>query len=94
MKVRRRKTDRPLTLLRSFLAFLDNRSVFRRVAFVWMMWLTTRATLWCFDFAAVKAFPDGIQTAAVIAAVMAPIAGLQAAVIKFYTESRTPDEVA
>lgn len=72
----------------AFLEFLDNRSVFRRLAFVWMMWLTTKATMWCFDFAAVKAFPDGVQTAAVIAAVMAPIAGLQAAIFKWYSETR------
>lgn len=73
---------------RAFLEFLDNRSVFRRIAFIWMMWLTTHATLWCFEFAAVKAFPDGVQTAAVIAAVMAPVAGLQAAIFKWYSESR------
>lgn len=84
----RRATDKPIGIIRSFLEFLDNRSVFRRIAFVWMIWLTTKATLWCFDFATVKAYPDGVQTAAVIAAVMAPIAGLQGAIFKWYTDAR------
>ena len=91
---RRRRTDKPMGLIRAFLEFLDNRSVFRRVAFVWMMWLTTTATLWCFEYAGSKTFGDGMQTAAVIAAVMAPIAGLQAAIFKWYSESRSDDSVA
>jgi len=81
-------TNAPLRILRAFLAFLDNRSVFRRVAFLWMIWLTTRATMWCFDFAAASPYKDGVQVAAVIASVMAPIAGLQAAIFKWYSEAR------
>lgn len=72
----------------AFLEFLDRRSVFRRVAFVWMMWLTSKATMWCFSFAAAKTYEDGMQAAAVIGAVMLPISGLQAAVIKWYSEHR------
>ena len=85
---KRRSTDRIAGLFQAFLGFLDNRSVFRRVAFVWMMWLTTRASFWCFDYAASKVFADGVQVAAVIAAVMMPIGALQAAVFKWYSESR------
>jgi hypothetical protein len=84
----RRSTDGALGAVRMFLGFLDRRSVFRRIAFCWMIWLTTKATFWCFAYASTKLYMDGLQTAAVIAAVMTPIAGLQGAVFKFYSETR------
>lgn len=75
-------------LVHVFFDFLDKRSVFRRTAFVWMMWLTTQGTFWCFDYAASKVFADGAQVAAVIAAVMGPLALLQGAIFKWYSETR------
>lgn len=72
----------------SFLEFLDNRFVFRRVAFCWMMWLTTYASMWSFDFARSTAYSNGVEMAAVIGAVMGPIAVLQGAIFKWYQEAR------
>jgi hypothetical protein len=51
------------------------------------LWMTWRAFLWAAEFAFATKL-DGIGTAAVIAAVTAPISVLQAFTFKIYSESR------
>lgn len=51
---------------------------------VWMTWEVTR---WAFDFAHATKLP-GLEAAAVIAAITAPFAALQAAVFKFYMDAK------
>ena len=51
------------------------------------LWMTWRAFLWASEYALATKL-DGIGTAAVIAAVTAPISVLQAFTFKIYSESR------
>ncbi len=46
--------------------------------------LTFWSTRWSFEYTISQSGKDGLQTAAVIAAVLAPICAMQAAVFKFY----------
>lgn len=76
-----------------FLDFLDRRAVFRRVAFVVVLMGTWRVTDWALGFADrwLLSPKAGIDSGAVIAAVTAPFAALQAAVLKWYSEARRDD---
>lgn len=65
--------------------WLDKRQVLRRVAFVWVLWLTGQFAAWTMDFAS-HSPRGGVDVAAIIAAVWAPMGLLQAAVFKFYDE--------
>jgi hypothetical protein len=67
--------------------FIDKRQVIRRLAFVWVLWLTGRVIDWTLDYAW-HSNQDGAQIAMVIAAVWTPLAALQGAVFKFYDEGR------
>jgi hypothetical protein len=51
------------------------------------VWMTWRAFLWAGEYAFATTL-DGIGTAAVIAAVTAPISAMQVFVFKTYSESR------
>lgn len=66
--------------LRKIITLLDERSTYQRLVLVWVCWLTTWATFWCAEFATARPSADALQTAAVIASFMAPIASLQAAI--------------
>lgn len=74
--------------LKAFLDFLDNRAVFRRVAFMVSVWMTWAAFEWAKDFA-INTTRDGLQIAAIIGAVTAPISALCGYTFKVYTDDRT-----
>lgn len=67
--------------------FIDERHVVRRVAFFLVLGLTTKTLLWTLDFASTSPRP-GVDIAAIIAAVWAPLTALQAAIIALYNQGR------
>lgn len=66
-----------------FFDFIDRRQITRRVMFIWMMVITTKVVMWTTDFAWTSSRP-GLEVAAIIAAVWAPMTALQGVVVKFY----------
>ena len=78
------------SLGRAILDFIDNRAVVRRVAFFWAAWLFTDVVYWAETFADNHPEMDGLKMAAMLGAVVTPVAGTFAAVFKFYTNSMEP----
>ena len=76
-----------MSKLNSVMDFIDTRAVVRRIAFFWVLWMSAEALTWTLEFAWVSVRP-GMEVAAIIAAVWTPLAGLQAAVFKFYDSGR------
>jgi hypothetical protein len=76
--------------LTAFLDFLDNRSVFRRVAFIVVLYGTLAVTDWAMQFARdwLASGKSGVEAGAVIVAVTGPFAALQGWVFKLYSETR------
>lgn len=75
--------------MNSLLAWMDRRHfVSVRAATLYVtLWMTWRAFLWASEFSLVSKL-DGIGTAAVIAAVTAPISALQGFIFKSYMEGK------
>lgn len=72
--------------LDAFWKHIDDGQVVRRIAFFAMMWLTYTSYKWVMAY--VETIDTvGIEHAAIIGAVLGPISGLQAAIIKFYAEN-------
>ena len=74
--------------MKSFLDFIDNRSVVRRAVLMFTLYMTWLVTHKAWLFAAASTF-DGIGTAAIIAAIMAPTAALQGFAFSEYIKGRT-----
>lgn len=62
---------------------LDNLKVSRRAGFFFTLWVTYFAITTCASIA-IGAGGVSFDVAAVIAAIMAPVTGLQAAIVKFH----------
>ena len=75
-------------IVKAFLDFLDNRAIFRRAAFVVNVWMAWAAFEWAKIFASTTT-RDGLQIAAIIGAVTAPISALCGYMFKVYTDDRT-----
>lgn len=97
----RRRTDRAFSawwavhhVIQSLSAtvwnFIDNRSVVRRAAFIWVLWMTSVVIYWAMDFAADHPDMDGLKMAAILGAVLTPWSAMQAAIFKFYSDSVDP----
>lgn len=74
-------------LLTTFQNWIDNRAVIRRIVLFFTLYMTWYGVHTAWLFAQVSRF-DGLGTAAVIAAVLAPIAALQGFAFSHYTRSR------
>ena len=74
-------------LWRDFIDSLDYAKVFRRGAFVWVLWLTTQTFAWAMKYAMMVPPEQAAQAAAMIAAILTPVAGVQAWVLKIYLEN-------
>lgn len=74
--------------------FIDNRAVIRRVAFVWVLWMTSIVIYWAMDFADDHPDMDGLKMAAILGAVLTPWSAMQAAIFKFYSDSVDPAAVS
>ena len=68
--------------------FVDNRGIVRRLVLFVTLWMTWRSFAWAGEFAFAAKLTGGIEIAAIIAAVTAPIAALQAAIFKQYLDSK------
>jgi len=73
--------------IHKFFDLLDYGRVFRRASFVWVLWLTTETFLWAMNFAGGPTISEGLDKAALIAAILGPIAGVQAWVMKIFIEN-------
>lgn len=73
--------------MKALLDFLDNRAVIRRIVLFVTLWMTWRGFEWAGQFASTTP-KSGLEVAAIITAVTAPVAALQAAVFKVYSSSR------
>lgn len=71
----------------ALLDFIDNRVVVRRFVLTFTLYMTWLATHQAWLFAKVSTF-DGLGTAAVIAAILAPVAALQGFAFSAYTDTR------
>lgn len=67
--------------------FVDNRAVIRRIAFMWILWMTSVVIFWAMEFADNHPDMDGLKMAAILGAVLTPWSAMQAAVFKFYADS-------
>ena len=66
---------------------LNDGYIIRRIAFFWMIWLTTKAFLWAMSLAEVQkdvSWDHGV----LIGAVLTPLSLLHAAIFKFYGETK------
>lgn len=72
---------------KAFLDFLDNRAVIRRIVLFVTLWMTWRSFAWAAQFAD-HTTRTGMDSAAMIAAVTAPVSALLGAVVKFYGDNR------
>jgi len=75
------------TAVSAFHDWLDNRAVIRRLVLLFTLYMTWYGVHTAWLFAKVSTF-DGLGTAAVIAAVLAPVAALQGFAFNSYTKSR------
>ena len=75
------------TAWRDFIDALDYAKVFRRGAFVWVLWLTTTVFTWAMQYAMMVPPEEAASAAAMIAAILTPIAGVQAWVLKIYVDN-------
>lgn len=75
------------SFLEYFWAWVDSRAIVRRVVLAYTLYMTWYGVHACIEFAKVSQF-DGLGTAAVIAAVLAPIAALQGFAFANYTNGR------
>jgi len=73
----------------AFWDFIDTRVVIRRAVLLWVIWMTTQAFFWTFEFAT-NSPRTGVDVAAIIAAIWAPLTALQGACIAFYNSARNP----
>ena len=74
--------------------FLDRSRIFRRSGYVLCWFLILKAAYWTAGYAemALHAEVTGMETAAVIAAILTPLSGLAAMVFKAYSDGRVNDE--
>lgn len=77
---------------RDFVDAIDYIKLFRRVAFLWVLWLTTQSFEWAMAYANTVPHEHSVSAAALIAAILTPIAGVQAWVMKIYV-SNSMDQI-
>jgi hypothetical protein len=71
-----------------FWDWVDDRLIVRRIVLFITLWMTWFAFHWSAEFALVVLDKPGLEAAAIIAAVTAPISVLQGYVFKVYSEGR------
>jgi hypothetical protein len=83
----RRSTDRLAGRVSAFWDFVDNRGVIRRLVLLAAIVMTWRVSLWAMEFAGLCKL-SGVEAAALIAAVTAPVTLFASSVFKNYIEAR------
>ncbi len=77
-----------LSLIGRWWTFVDERGIVRRAVLGVAIWMTWRVSVWAMGYAETSPRP-GVDIAAIIAAVTAPVTLFAGAIFKAYTESRT-----
>lgn len=67
--------------------FIDKHQIIRRAIVLWIVVLTSRVMEWTIDFAWQSSRP-GLEVAAIIAAIWAPMSVLQGFVLNVYSKGR------
>ena len=70
---------------REFVDAVDYFKLFRRISFMWVLWLTTECFVWAMNY--ISASNGDVAAAALVAAVLTPISGVQAWVLKIYLDN-------
>lgn len=73
-----------------WVALEDRLALRRTLVLAVTVWMTWRAFAWAGEYAMLTKLTSGIDTAAIIAAVTAPITYLQVAVFKAYIDAKAP----
>ncbi len=84
---RRRSSDSVFGKLAAFWDFVDNRGIIRRVILGVAIYMTWRVSVWSMGYAEQSA-EDGVQIAAILVAVQAPVTLFAGMVFKAYIEGR------
>ena len=73
-------------MIKTLAAHLDTLKVTRRSGFIFTLWVTYVSLDWAFNFAnaALAAGANSMDIAAIVAAVLVPVTGLQGFVMGFY----------
>lgn len=74
-----------------FVDGVDYFKLFRRIAFLWILWLTTITVHWAMDFAYITEV-DATGRALLIGAVLGPISAVQGWVLKIYHQGAIPQQ--
>lgn len=77
-----------LSLIGRWWTFVDERGIVRRAVLGVAIWMTWRVSVWAMGYAETSPRP-GVDIAAIIAAVTAPVTLFAGAIFRAYTESRT-----
>lgn len=77
-----------LSLISRWWTFVDERGIVRRTVLGVAIWMTWRVSVWAMGYAETSPRP-GVDIAAIIAAVTAPVTLFAGAIFRAYTESRT-----
>lgn len=80
-----------MNIVERFWEWIDARGIVRRIVLGFTLYATMYGMTSAWNFAYASKF-DGVGTAAIIAAVLAPLAYLQKAVFDAYLTSRTVDK--
>lgn len=83
------KTDRR-RLISSVMEWENRLGIRRSTVLFVTLWMTYRAFEWAATYANVTSLTSGLEAAAIIAAVTAPITYLQTAVFKAYLSTKEP----
>lgn len=74
--------------LSDFWIILDEGKITRRITLMWMLWITTEVFWWAMEYA--EKSTNNLESAAILGAILTPLAGLQAAIFAFYRTPPTP----
>ncbi len=80
-------TERIVAFFAPLWDWIDSRGIVRRIVLGIAMWMTWRVSVWGMAYANSSTLP-GVEQAAVIAAVTAPITRFAGAVFKAYLDAR------
>jgi hypothetical protein len=78
------------TWVEKFWNWIDSRSIVRRIVLFVTLWMTWASFMWAAGFAE-STTKSGLEVAAIIGAVTAPIAALQGFIFNVYSRSRNEE---
>ena len=82
------ESDAQMWFVARFWNWVDKHQADRQIAFYFTLWMTYQIVDWAMNFVDIHPDKPGLETAAILAAVMTPWSAFQAAVFKFYSENR------